>query len=401
MGAAGVPASSGSLATSTETSGSDHRSLFPWLSREVYINAARGTPMSSSSSAALDKYQELIRYGYGDGRGDHFRKVMARIRERYGQLIGAKESEVALIQCTKAGEQIVLDGLPKLRSGGNIVTNDFHYSGSLHNLIGLKKSGVDVRIVKGSDWTVAPEAMGAAIDDNTALLAITLVSNINGRIEPMKELAEMARAKGALIYADIIQAAGIMPLDVRKLGIDFAACSGYKWLFGIHGTGFLFVREEHQGSALADRLFPGHVTHNYTPWAATETDAEEGLYEYHAPTDARRYQPGHLNYMGFCSLYEGIELIHQIGVDNMLAHSVKLNRRLHSQLDLDRYPCISPHRDSSPIIAYLGSDNATLKALLNKAGVSVTFQGNRIRVSPAIYNTEEDMDLLASIMNQA
>lgn len=373
------------------------RSLFPWLDRETYINAARGTPLGAFGSEAIERYQTLCQLGYGDGRGDHFREVMREIRGRFGRLIGAKATEIALVQCTKAGEQIVLDGLPGLRAGGNVVTNDFHFARSLHNLVGLRRTGIDVRIVRGVDWDVDPEAMREAIDDKTALVAVTLVSDVNGRVEPIRELADQAHAHGALVYADIIQAAGIVPIDVRAMGIDFAACSGYKWLFGLHGAGFLFVREEHQGRALEDRLFPGQLDRNYPPWTEEAPADDPGLVGFEAPTDARRYEPGHLAYLGFCALYEGLGLVERVGVETLLGHSVALNTRLLGRIDLDRYPCVSPDRERSPIVTFQCRDPEGLRRRLDEAKIAVTVRGNLVRVSPALYNRAEDMDRLAEV----
>ena len=186
--------------------------------------------------------------------------------------------------------------------------------------------------------------MEAAIDDRTSLVAVTLISNINGRVEPLRKLSDIAHAHGAYVYADIIQAAGIVPIDVQALGIDFAACSGYKWLFGPHGVGFIFVREGLQGTVLEDHLFPGHVTHNYQPWVA-RSDSDHDDFVYMEPTDARRYQPGHMSYLGYCALYEGLKFIDRIGVEAARRHSVRLARRLEEGLDpgaLSFY--IAPHR---------------------------------------------------------
>ena len=89
-------------------------------------------------------------------------------------------NEIAFVQCTKHGEQIVLDGLPALRTGGNVVTNDLHFSGSLHHLVGLRRAGIDVRIVRSAGWQTDVAAMAESIDDDTALVSVTLISNVNG-----------------------------------------------------------------------------------------------------------------------------------------------------------------------------------------------------------------------------
>ena len=373
------------------------RPLFPRARREVFLNAAGGTPLGTFADRGLRRYTDFQRLGPGEGRGDYVAEMQSEIRGLFGRLIGAKPSEIAWVHCTKAGEQIVIDGLESLRRGGNIVTNDMHFTGSLHNLIGLRRSGRDVRIVMGEDWDVTLEAMDAAIDTNTALVTVSLVSNINGRVEPLRALAEIAHARGALVFADIIQAAGIVPMDVRELGVDFAACNGYKWLYGVHGAGFLYVREDLQGTALPDHLFPGQVTHNYPPWV-DRVDPEAGAFVYSPRTDARRYEPGHVSYMGYCAVYEGLKFINQIGVEAALHHSVRLNRRLQSQLDPDAYTCITPNVAESPIITFIAREPRGLEDRFRAANVVVALAGNRIRVSPAMFNVDADIDALTEVL---
>ncbi len=373
-----------------------HRALFPRLAQETFLDAAGGTPLATFAEAGLQRYMEFQKLGV---HSEYVSGVLGNIHRSFGKLIGAQPHEIALVHCTKAGEQIVLDGLDPMRHGRNVVTNDMHFTGSLHNLIGLRRAGMDVRIVRSRDWDVPLENMESVIDERTALVALTLVSNVTGRIEPMRELAQLAHDRGALVYADIIQAAGIMPVDVRALGIDFAACSGYKWLYGVHGVGFLYVRAELQGSVLPDRLFPGHVEYNYRPWVDRVDPAEEPLL-YQPPVDATRYQPGHVSYLGYCALYEGLEFIHRIGVDTALAHSIRLNQRLRGGLDPNRYRSISRHLDRSPIATFLTADPESIVSRLQNTKIKVALHGNRLRISPALYNTAADIDLLIKTLNR-
>lgn len=373
------------------------RARFPRLEDEVYLNAAGATPLGAATEAGLARHLDLLRLGPGAGRRKAHSEMMGSIRGRFARLIGARPSEIALVHCTKAGEQIVLDGLDLLGGGGNVVTNDLHFSGSLHNLVGLAKQGVDVRIVRNRDWDVSLEQMKAVIDDRTALVSVSLVSNVNGKLEAMRALADVAHAHGALVYADIIQAAGIVPIDVRALGVDFAATNGYKWLYGTYGAGFLFIRDEHQGTAIPDRLFPGHARCNYPPWTAAP-DPESEAYRYRAPRDASRYEPGHVAYLPYSGVYEGLRMLETVGVDRALAHTVRLNRRLRERLDLDRYPCITPEPDRVPINAFAIDDPESLAKRLEAARVTVSLNPRYLRVSPALYNTEDDIDRLAEVL---
>jgi len=377
--------------------------LFPRRDDEVFLNAAAGTPLSSFARGGLRRFEEFWEAGRGSTDPDRWavvRELTDGSRARFARLIGAEAGEIALVSCTKAGEQIVLDGLglagPAPR--GNLVTNDLHFSGSLHNLLGLAQRGLDVRVVQGDGRRVEAADMIAAMDDDTVLVSVTLVSNVNGHVEPLRELADAAHARGALVYADVIQAAGIVPFDVGALGIDFAACSAYKWLYGTYGTGFLYVREDLQGDALRDRMFPGYARHDYTPWVTAPVSDDDFLL--HPREDARRYEPGHVGYLGYCAVHESLRFLEEYGVERALAHSVRLNARLLERVDQERYPSLSPHPEASPIVALATSESReALAEKLAAERVVVSLAPGRIRVSPGLYNDDADIDRLVDVLH--
>ena len=378
----------------------DHpiRGQFPRMGEEIYLNAASMMPLGTFTQRGVQHYMAYQQLGEASGQHDYIETMLKDIRGRFAAMIGAGEREVGLVHCTKAGEQIALDAVDAVRKGGNIVTNDLHFSGSLHNLLGMRKAGRDVRIVKARDWKVPLEEMEKAIDGHTALVAVSLISNVNGHIEDMAALSQMAHRHGALVYADMVQAAGVLPIDVDAMGIDVAACSTYKWLYGVFGAGFVYVRQNLQGTKIPDRMYPGRVHYNYAPWTA-EVAKDKPELGIELCGDATRYQPGHVSYMGYCGAYEGLKFLDRVGVNAAQHHSVTLNQRLKDQLDPKRYRCIATHVSQSPIITFLSEDGAALKKRLKAANLVVTIIGNRVRISPAMYNTEADIDALAQAMN--
>lgn len=377
------------------------RERFPRLASQTYLNAAGGTPLGSFAEEGMRRYLDFIRLGPDEGRSAYVGEVMDGVRGRFAALMGAAEREVGLIGCTKAGEQLVLDGLPALRRGGNVVTNDLHFSGSLHNYEGLRRAGIDVRIVRADEqFAVSAERMADAIDARTALVAVSLVSNVNGHREPLAALSSEAHDRDAIVFADVIQAVGAIPIDVDALGIDVAAASSYKWLFGIHGAGFLYVRDSLQGSGvLPDRLFPGHVARQYGPW--TDAPASEP-YRYDPPASATRYQPGHVSYLGYAAVYEGMRFIEEMGGPEALqAHAATLSSRLLDAVDGDRYRLLTPDPTTSPILSFEARSVDGLRERLGGAGVVVGVGGDMdrlVRVSPSIYNHADDIDRLAEAL---
>ncbi len=220
-------------------------------------------PLPKYAAEGMRRYMDFHMYGPGEGRGEYANESVRQVKPLFAKLINAKPSEIGFVVCTKAGEAAVVNGLRIQESGGNLVTNDLHYAGSIHDYIGRKKAGMDVRIVKHRDWRIDLRDMEKVVDKKTKLISITLVSNVNGWVEDAKALSALAHANGAYVYADIIQAAGSVPVDVKALGLDFAACSNYKWLQGARGAGFLYVREDLQGAIVRDLSYPGYVHFNY------------------------------------------------------------------------------------------------------------------------------------------
>lgn len=159
-------------------------------------------------------------------------------------MINAKPSEIAYVPNTSTGENLVVNGLGLDRDArGNVVTDALHFQGALVHLLELKKKGLDLRIVRPTaDGRIDVRDMARLVDKRTRLIEVSSVASYNGLQHDLKAVCDLAHANGAYVYADIIQSAGAVPLDVRAIGLDFAACSGFKWLMADFGLGFLYAR---------------------------------------------------------------------------------------------------------------------------------------------------------------
>jgi selenocysteine lyase/cysteine desulfurase len=370
------------------------RSEFPRAVEQVYLDAAANTPLPKYTAEGMRKYMDFHMYGPGEGRGAYADEALRQVKPLFAKLINAKPSEIGFVICTKAGEAAVVNGLNIQAAGGNLVTNDLHYAGSIHDYVGRQKAGMDVRIVKHRDWHIDLADMERVVDRKTKLISITLVSNVNGYVENAKALSELAHAHGAYLYADIIQAAGSVPVDVKALGIDFAACSNYKWLQGARGAGFLYVREDLQGAVVKDLSFPGYVEFNYSPWV-TRAESSLGDFPYQAKKDASRYEAGNVSYVAYAGQYEALKRILAVGVENIYAHSRPMCDRLTKELPPLGYRVITPKDAKSSMVVVQAKNLKASMAKLKAANVQVTQAGeNRIRVSPFVYNNMEDVDKL-------
>ncbi len=375
------------------------RSDFPWIENQTYINNAGVHPLSAPAARVVEKHLTYKVHGPGPDRLFIGEPEIEELKELYGRLINAKATEVALVQSTLAGENVVAAGLGLHRGGGNIVTDEFHYHGGAYIYRELEAAGLEVRIVKQRDWRTHMRDFEEMVDKNTRLIAITLVSNINGFVADSKALSELAHANGAYVYADVIQAAGCIPVDVRALGIDFCCAGGYKWLMGLEGLGFLYVKEELQDEVLrptqyGDRQYDNIQYHNFPGSPAGDADVT-----WEPKPGAARYEIGTVPHVVVASQLQSLQYILDIGVDRIQAHATPMVERLLREMPRLGYPTITPAGTGSPLAAFQASDPDALLSKLKRANVDVKVKWYQTRVSPGAYNNDDDIDALLNALS--
>ncbi len=356
----------------------DARKDFPWAEREVYLNCATEHPLPLPAARAMDAYVRSITYGLDTDRARfEGSEIQNRVRDRFAALIGAKPLEVGFVPATQIAENLIVDGLEIADQGLNIVTNDLHYGGSLLNYNRRIEQGLDVRIVKSRDGRVDLADIERAADDKTRLIAVALVSNVNGFVEDAPALSKIAHAHGGYLYTDVIQAAGAVPIDVHAMGIDFLACSAYKWLMGGR-FGYLYVREDLQGGVMKVKQFGGR-------------SSQPG---------AGRYQISTASHVGCACQDEALAYIEKLGVTNIQKYNASLHGRLRKELPALGYRCLTPADADGPISTFEVSDVDKTREKLKRAGVIVTLRNEgQMRVSPSVFNNQKDLDMFLNALS--
>ena len=371
------------------------RADFPSVSRETYLNSAAIHPVGTFAADAMKALIDLRTYGPGDGRVDFGAAKQEELKKKFGALINASASEIAYTANTSDGENIVVLGLlgaskdAPLR-GINIVIDELHFTTSLYMYKELEKKGVELRIVKHKNWKIDPEDMAKAIDRNTKLVSMAMVSNVNGFMHDVNAVSAMAHARGAYVFADIIQAAGAVPVDVKALGIDFASSGTYKWLMGERGLGFLYVREDLQGTVLPTTRYGHRQVSNFNRAQLT----------WEPMPGAARYETGGIPVILAAGVNAGIDYVNKCGLANIRTHAKQLTDRLQKELPPLGYKPLTPLDTETPIVAFELKDAAATTKMLQAGHVAATVIGNenRIRLSVSVFNNHEDIDKAVAVL---
>jgi selenocysteine lyase/cysteine desulfurase len=372
------------------------RDAFAIPAGQTYLNSAFIHPIPIAAANAVTRYIESRSFSRERWSGDD---LAAKVRAQFASLINAKAGEISLVESTSRGENLVVNGLG-LTSNGNVVTDALHFEGSLVLYGELQKRGLDVRLVRPRDWRIDLADMEKVVDRRTRLVALSLVSWYNGFQHDLKRVCELAHANGAYVYADIVQAAGNTPIDVRASGVDFCACSSFKWLMGDFGLGFLYVREDLL-DAVVHRTEYGYQQADTTMHYLPSDPPSDTPVTWTLHTDARaHFQVGTYGQGALNALNESLAYLQRIGVDRIHAHRQPLLRRLHDALPRLGFTAITPAGTTSAIAAFTApAAEKRFAARLKQANVSVTLSGERLRVSPSLFNDMHDVDNLLSALD--
>lgn len=375
------------------------RADFPRAEEKLWLAAAETHPYSIYTLRALEEYTQFRALGPGENRHSFTPEMQHETKALFAAIIGAQAHEIAFIQSTTDGENMVLAGLglsqPGAKSRGNIVIDDLHFEASKYIYTRLAKAGnLELRVVPHHNWQINFGDIEAAIDDKTRLVSLALASQVNGYLADIRAITELAHAHGAYVYTDLIQAAGNTPVDVMAMGIDFAACATYKWLMGDFGMGFLFIR-----SGLHEAVEP-------TRFSLRQVEADKD-YEFTLHTDAKRYEGSQISFLSGICAHSGLRYLTSLGVENIQAHAKQLTTRLQAELPSLGYHPITPPDAPTPIVSFLPRDIEETKAKLDRAfgHQVVSFrewyrtneQGERelvrgMRLGISVYNNQDDID---------
>jgi selenocysteine lyase/cysteine desulfurase len=305
-------------------------------------------------------------------------------------LFGGTTEDYALVTSTGVGVGIAAAGYSWKEGDNVVVPIDEHWNNTFPWLA-LQDKGVEVRLVRTDEnQRVLTEDVTAQVDDNTRVVATTAVRFTTGFRTDLRAISEIAHNKNALFVVDGIQAAGVIPLNVEKDGIDILACGGFKWLLGMPGTGFMFANQAAREKIRP--ILPGMF--------AAKNDFRE--LNYH--DDARRYETGSIAYSLFHAWVAGLGILKDVGVDNIYARILILTEQIISGLHNKGIKIISPVEhiaERSAIVTFtFGSEEANKKIyeILLSHNVIVSLRAGSIRVSPNFFNTEDDVERFLSLL---
>jgi len=363
----------------------------------TFLNAAYTHPMPVAASDAMARYASSRTRSDVELPAD----PPVDLKAEFAALINAKPSEICAIPNTSTGENLITYALGIQRFDGNVVTDALHFEGALVHLKELQQQGLDLRIVMPRDGRIEMRDLERVVDGKTKLVEVSLVAMYNGFQHDLAAVCALAHAHGAYVYADIVQAAGAVPIDVRATNVDFCACSSFKWLMGDFGAGFLYVREDLLGRVAQRTMISYHDTAALDGhWSPFDPLAAATPVTWTMRSDATGYfEVASTAHAAEAALSVSIPYIRRLGVKEIQAYRQPLLDRIRRGMTQLGFTPQTPEGTTSPIITFAMKDGKPVAEKLRRANVSARVADTWIRLSPSVYNDTADVDRLLEALS--
>ncbi len=227
------------------------------------------------------------------------------------------------------------------------------------------------------------------LGDEVGLVLVTHVHSNTSAITPVAGITELARARDIVSVVDIAQSTGVVPVDLAEWQADFVLGSCVKWLCGGPGAGFLWANP-----AILPRCEPIDVG-----WFSHADPFEFDIREFRYAEDALRFWGGTPSVLPYVLAAHSIQVLRDIGIDTIRRHNLGLNQDIIDHVGEDRVLTPgNPSQRGGTVVLQFGAQQAKLGERLREAGVRFDARATGLRLSPHIYNSREEIDVVLSCL---
>ncbi len=366
------------------------RARFPILDRRTYLNSCSLGALSLDAEAYLDDFRARWHTMGASAWYEHWMGRLDQLRERVATLHGAGATEIALLPSTSAALTVVAESVPT-RGRNRVVCTTLDFPTLPYQW--LVKPEIEVVFLDSHDGVgIDPQQFADVVDDRTLFVATSHVFFSTGFVQDIRTIGDIARRAGAWSLIDGYQAPGQIPVDVRAAGVDFYTSGPLKWLCGGPGLSYLFVRDD-----LIQALRPP-----FTSWFAAKDQFAFEVDRFEFRDDARRFEMGTPALPTVHTALGGQEALASVGWERVFERVRLLTNRLIEGC-LARGLSLRVHDDParrSGIVMVSHPDPAGMVRHLDEMDIVVDHRPGHVRVSPHVYNTEDEVDRVVDALSR-
>ena len=292
------------------------RDEFPHSKDTIYLNHAAISPLPQRSKKRIQWTVEELSNDPGTFFMNHAMPAITQCSALAARHINAASpTEIVPTTSTSAALNAVAQAID-WRPSDNILFCDVEFPANAYPWMSMTRDGVATRCVPAADGGLTLARVEEACDERTRAVAVSAVQFFTGHRTDLAAIGRFCHENGLLFIVDAIQAIGHIPIDVQAMHIDVLATGGQKSLLALPGVGFLYVREA-VAETMRPRLIHSNATAEYLLWLAYDLTPLPG---------AARFMSGTPNVPGILGIVSSLELIAELGIVNIDAHTTALTR---------------------------------------------------------------------------
>lgn len=369
----------------------------------IYLDNAATSGVKPQGVVNAVKYA-LENYSANPGRSGHILSVRVaekvyETREKLSRFFNSDGAETVIFtqNCTHS-INCVLKGI--LKKGDHCVISSLEHNAVVRPLV---KTGISysVATVSLTDDKKTVENFKEKIKPNTRLVLCMGASNVLGKILPIKEIGDICRSKGIVFCVDAAQTAGVIPIDMQKMNIDFLCIAPHKGLYAPMGVGVLIARKS----------LPNTIIEGGTGTNSIELHQPDALPE--------RLESGTINVPAILGISAGVDYVERIGINKLYKGELGLIQSLYSNISnlngLTLYTPFPKEGVYAPLLSFnvKGMDSSKAASILSQNGIAVrgglhcspfahrqigTLENGAVRVSVSSFNNHREIEALTKIV---
>jgi selenocysteine lyase/cysteine desulfurase len=363
------------------------RSRFSIFQRKIYLNSCSQGPLSDAVQAGLEDFMASW-HEHGSPWESWVERYEAA-RAAFAQFINANPDEVAIVTSVSAGVNGVASAL-SFQERKKVVMGEFEFPTMGHVWLGQRGRGAEVQFVRAEGNSIPAVNYEEMVDRNTLIVPLTHVCFKNGFRSEVSAITRIAHRAGALVMLDDYQDCGTRRVDVKALDLDFYLTGTLKYLLGPPGLAFMYVRKE-----IISSLVP-----TVTGWFGQANPFAYDPQHFDLSRTARRFESGSPSVPNVYAALPGIQLLQEIGLENVAAQIKTLAQSLLSSARDLGIRAKTPADSSGPLVVLRCKDSTLLVQKLAASDIVASNRHDGLRISFHVYNTVDDVQAVVEVLKK-
>lgn len=364
---------------------------YPVNHQWIWLNNCGTTPMGSKIKKSVFEYLDSYSSHGVLSEIKTFPAVRRDIIQILSSLLNAEKEELAIIHNTSEGMNFISHGI-ELKPGDKIILMENEYPSNVYPWTFWKDKGVTIEFVPvGETQEEFLANLKVMITENTRVISISAVHWCTGMPLPLEEVGAMCKENKIFFVVDGAQGVGHVPINVKKMNIDFMAFSAWKWLLGPLGLGVLFVTQENMAKMSSTFIGQSSVVNpeQYLPYKSALLPGAD-RFEYSTP-----------NFTDWVYFDAALRMLNEIGFAQVMARLYSLSDYLHRGLRSQGFELLKEKfQKNTGIIVFEKKEQSShsIQKYLKENGVICAVRLEKLRMAPHIYNSYEQLDKVLELL---